>query len=210
MAAAEESHGATITASENTIRAARETLPAFKRATAPATREQQRDCFLMLSNALSPPEALRTGSITEQRAYWEVYSAVLQHVPHAVLHRAVMAFLALPPAPGKTDVFVPPPGTILAIARKDEDWRRMMDLRKGLERLQVAKKAGPKKDPNPIDEAILAQQMADFKKRMAALNGADRRAQDEKDAAARAVFTPPEPPGFQPIPRPIYRREFPE
>lgn len=125
-----------------------------------------------LADVTGKPDVLRNGSKQAQTQFWVIYHDLLGHLPAAVLKRVTMAFLRQAPGPGGK--WFPDPGTLLDLARRDDEYRDQMKALHGLERLA---KAVPERDDAQyveFTEADIRRMVAERVKRAAELDARDR------------------------------------
>lgn len=128
-----------MTAKAATISAARDALQHQRAVCAGATDAERMALLKNMAEFVGKPEVLRLGSPGERTQFYATYHRTLSNVPVDVLQRAVDAFLTQP-----GPKFMPDPGALMAIARKDYGWADDLDVLKGLQRISVAKPEGPR------------------------------------------------------------------
>lgn len=186
--AAGEPYGTIISAPEAAISEARAALPAFRAMTAPARPEARIAILAALANMVGKPDVLRNGNIGEQRQFWDKYHELLGHLPSDVLSRACDAYIVAPPSPGGK--WFPDPGTILHLARQDEEWRHNALMLKGLNLLAKARSEEPPREPTQAELDHIAGLMGDLRKRLGA---PETNAHDESNREALDWYRTPRP-----------------
>lgn len=163
-----------MTVKAATISAARDALAGQRALCAGATDAERLPLLKNLAEFVGKPDVLRVGTQGERTQFWATYHRTLSNVPYAVLQRACDAFLN---QPGQK--FMPDPGALLALARKDYGWCDDLDVLKGLQRLSVAKPDGPR-------EYASDEEWAEISKRVAAIGKRARELDARDEAESRA------------------------
>lgn len=186
--AADQPYGDRIEAPQAVVSAARDALPGYRAAIAPADARERIAILVTLANMVGKPEVLRTGSAGEQRLFWDKYHELVGHLPAAVLNRACDAFLR---APSQGSKWFPDPGAILALARQDDAWRDDLRCVKGLERLAKAWVTDPREDTDDERAAMLARSEA-FRAKLSATIKSQRDAETEEARKALDWYRDPD------------------
>lgn len=178
--------GETLTVSRSLIDEARNLLPSWRAVTEPATPVERMTILRDLADVVGMPDALRSKDGARIAKFFSAYHDDLGRLPGYVLERACAEYRRRPLDRPK---FFPDSGTLLAIARQDEEWRHTQMLMKGIERLSKAKaEPGQRTGSTDAEWADIERRIAAFSKRARDLDAQERAESDEANRQALARY----------------------
>jgi hypothetical protein len=169
------------------IAEAKNALSVAELAVRPATDQQRLAALFGLADVVGKPDVMRNGSPAAQTVFWRKYHELLGHIPPGALSRACDAYMRQPAKQGGK--WFPDPGTLLNLARDDDEWRRAATLHKGLSRLAGAQ---PSRGDNfrAVDPSEAERKLETY---LAGLRGRVQAERADKDLGANDYANPVRP-----------------